>query len=158
MTKHITTCIIGAVAIGLAATACGPMTEQAAATTTTSPPAPTAGAGGESGASLLPTPADVRQTRGPDDIADGGIHLHYQIDGSPTEVMTTYKSALQNKGWTVTTIISSSGGGGGGATYTGTHGDAYGVFDGGGYDNTTYVDVCTWPAKPANPNCSRGDR
>ncbi|CRZ13660.1 hypothetical protein [Mycolicibacterium neworleansense] len=159
MTKHIATCLIGAIAIGLAATACGPVNEKAAATTTTPPPATTtAAAGGESVVALLPTPADVQQTRGPDDIADGGIHLHYQVNGSPTDVMTAYKNALQNKGWTVTTIITSGGGGGGGATYTGTHGDAYGVFDGGGYDNTTYIDVCSWPAKPANPNCSRSDR
>ncbi|ODR20353.1 hypothetical protein [Mycolicibacterium porcinum] len=159
MTNHTATCLIGALAIGLAATACGPVTEKAEATTTTAPAATTTAAGGgEALASLLPTPADVQQTKGPDDIADGGIHLHYQVNGSPNDVMTAYKNALQGKGWALTTIISSSGGGGGGATYTGTHGDAYGVFDGGGYANTTYIDVCTWAAKPANPNCSRGDR
>lgn len=162
MTNHTATCLIGALAIGLAATACGPVTEKAEATTTTAPTATTtattAAGGGEALASLLPTPADVQQTKGPDDIADGGIHLHYQVNGSPNDVMTAYKNALQSKGWALTTIISSSGGGGGGATYTGTHGDAYGVFDGGGYANTTYIDVCTWAAKPANPNCSRGDR
>ncbi|TVY03818.1 hypothetical protein FPV58_10270 [Mycolicibacterium porcinum] len=162
MTNHTATCLIGALAIGLAATACGPVTEKAEATTTTAPTATTtattAAGGGEALASLLPTPADVQQTKGPDDIADGGIHLHYQVNGSPNDVMTAYKNALQSKGWALTTIISASGGGGGGATYTGTHGDAYGVFDGGGYANTTYIDVCTWAAKPANPNCSRGDR
>lgn len=160
MTKHTTTCLIGAMAIGLAATACSPVTEKAEATTTTAPSATTATSAADGGAqtSLLPTPADVQQTKGPDDIADGGIHLHYQVNGAPDAVMTAYKNALQDKGWALTTIISSSGGGGGGATYTGTHGDAYGVFDGGGYANTTYIDVCSWPAKPANPNCSRGDR
>ncbi|MGV0814503.1 hypothetical protein ABQF34_21265 [Mycolicibacterium boenickei] len=152
--KHTTTCLVAAMAIGLAASGCSPVTEKAEATPTTVTASPT----GDALTSLLPTPAGVQQSRGPDDLADGGIHLHYQIDGAPNEVMTTYKSALQDKGWTVTTIISSSGGGGGGATYTGTHGDAYGVFDGGGYANTTYIDVCTWPAKPADPNCSRGDR
>ena len=162
MTKHTTTCLIGAWAIGLAATACSPMTEKAEATTTTAPvgtsATTTADGGSAAVAALVPTPADVQQTRGPDDIADGGIHVHYQVNGSPNDVMTAYKDALQSKGWTVTTIITSGGGGGGGATYTGTHGDAYGVFDGGGYGNTTYIDVCSWPAKPANPNCSRGDR
>jgi hypothetical protein len=164
MPKHTTTCLIGAMAIGLAATACSPVTEKAEATTTTAPAATTttttstAASDGAAVASLLPTPADVQQSRGPDEIADGGIHLHYQVNGSPTDVMTAYKNALQSKGWTVTTIITSGGGGGGGATYTGVHGDAYGVFDGGGYANKTYIDVCSWPAKPANPNCSRGDR
>jgi hypothetical protein len=43
----------------------------------------------------------------------------------------------------------SGGGGGGGATYTGTNGPAYGVFDGGGYEDKTWVDVCAWPAKPS---------
>jgi hypothetical protein len=32
------------------------------------------------------------------------------------------------------------------------------VFDGGGYQSNTYIDVCTWPTKPANPNCRRGER
>lgn len=161
MTKRTTTCLVGAVAIGLAATACSPVTEKAEATTTTAPAATTAttaAGGGEALTSLLPTPADVQQSKGPDDIADGGIHLHYQVNGAPVDAMNAYKSALQDKGWALTTIITSGGGGGGGATYTGTHGDAYGVFDGGGYADTTYIDVCTWPAKPANPNCSRSDR
>lgn len=162
MTKHTTTCLITALAIGLAATACSPVTEKAEATTTTAPvgtsATTTAGGGSAAVAALVPTPADVQQTKGPDDIADGGIHVHYQVNGSPNDVMTAYRDALQSKGWAVTTIITSGGGGGGGATYTGTHGDAYGVFDGGGYANTTYIDVCSWPAKPANPNCSRGDR
>lgn len=125
MPKHTTTCLIGAMAIGLAATACSPVTEKAEATTTTAPAATTttttstATSDGAAVAPLLPTPADVQQSRGPDEIADGGIHLHYQVNGSPTEVMTAYKNALQSKGWTVTTIITSGGGGGGGATYTG---------------------------------------
>ncbi|WP_029108643.1 hypothetical protein [Mycobacterium sp. URHD0025] len=161
MTNRTATCFIGALAIGLAATACSPVTEKAAATTTTAPPTTvttTTAASGEALVSLLPTPADVQQTKGPDGIADGGIHLHYQVNGSPNDVMNAYKNALQGKGWALTTIITSSGGGGGGATYTGTHGDAYGVFDGGGYASTTYIDICAWPAKPANPDCSRGDR
>ena len=46
----------------------------------------------------------------------------------------------------------------GGATHTGTNSDAYGVFDGGGYETTTYVNARTWPTLPANPNCSPSDR
>jgi hypothetical protein len=51
MTKHTTTCLIGALAIGLAATACSPVTEKAEATTTTAPvgapgPPPPGGGGG----------------------------------------------------------------------------------------------------------------
>ena len=82
--------------------------------------------------------------------------MYYQVNGAPTAVLDAYKAALEAKGWDVTTITTSGNdGGGGGATYTGTNGDAYGVFDGGGYQSTTYLDVCTWPAKPANPNCNR---
>ena len=140
------------VAICLSASACNAATDRATATTT-APSAPV-----ESLGSLIPTPTGTHQTRGPDAIADNGIHLHYQVDGAPSDVMTAYKSALENTGWSVTTIITSGGGGGGGATYTGTHGDAYGVFDGGGYEKNTYLDVCTWAAKPADPNCTRGER
>lgn len=108
--------------------------------------------------SLIPAPANAQQTFGPDDIADNGIHMRYQVSGSPTDVMTGFKAALQGKGWAMTTIITGTGGGGGGATYTGTNGAAYGVFDGGGYENNTWVDVCAWPSQPAEPNCSRDGR
>lgn len=79
------------------------------------------------------------------------------MTGSPTDVVAAYKTALEGKGWAVTTIVSSDGGpgGGGGATYTGTHGDNYGVFDGGGFGTETFLNVCAWPTKPAQPNCSR---
>jgi len=108
---------------------------------------------------LVPTPANAAVTKGPDGIADGGTHLYFEVNGAPNDVMAAFKSALEGKGWAVTTMVSSgNGGGGGGATYTGTHGDAYGVFDGGGYQTTTYIDVCTWPAKPVTPNCNRGGR
>jgi hypothetical protein len=106
---------------------------------------------------LVPTPAGTQATKGPDSIADNGIHLRFQVTGAPSDVMNAYKAALQGKGWAVTTVITSGGGGGGGATYTGTNGTAYGVFDGGGYEDKTWVDVCARPTKPADPNCVRGD-
>ncbi len=106
---------------------------------------------------LVPTPAGTAQTWGPDAIAENGIHLSFKVTGSPADVVKAYKTALEGKGWAVTTIVSSDGGpgGGGGATYTGTHGATYGVFDGGGMGTETYLNVCTWPAKPTEPNCSR---
>ena len=118
----------------------------------------TAGANAAELPSLIPTPANNQLTKGPDNIPDNGIHLHYQVNGAPTDVMNAFKAALEGKGWALTTIVTSSGGGGGGATYTGAHGDAFGVFDGGGFNTSTYIDVCAWPSKPANPNCTRGDR
>ncbi len=75
--------------------------------------------------------------------------------GADTDVMNAYKAALGTKGWAVTTIMTSAAGGGGGATYTGTNGAAFGVFDGGGYQDKTWVDVCAWPTKPADPACAR---
>jgi len=118
--------------------------------------------------SMVPTPAGTTVSKGPDSIGDNGIHLHYEVTGAPGEVMASYKKALEGKGWEVTTVEASDNGGGGsgsgsaisgsGATYTGTNGAAYGVFDGGGPSAMTYIDVCTWAAKPANPNCNRGGR
>ena len=130
----------------------------AAGTTTTAGAAAAPSANAAQLPSLIPAPANSQVTKGPDNIADNGIHLHYQVNGAPADVMNAFKSALEGKGWALSTIVSSNGGGGGGATYTGTHGDAFGVFDGGGFNTTTYIDVCAWPSKPANPNCSRGDR
>ena len=171
------TSVLGAVAIaiGLVTSACSGSSDSGTKTTTeaatsatsssttaatTSPSAGTATAapGGVGLQSLIPAPPNSQQTKGPDNIADNGIHMYFQVNGSPTDVMNAYKTALEGKGWQVTTVVTSGGGGGGGATYSGTNGDAYGVFDGGGYNATTYVDVCTWPTKPANPICNRGDR
>jgi hypothetical protein len=157
-----------AVTVGLIGSACnssGSGTEATSATTATS--SSTAATSTAASAapvdaaqlpSLIPAPGAAVQTKGPDTLPDKGIHLYFQVNGSPADVMTAYKSALEGKGWALTAIVSSSGGGGGGATYTGTHGAAYGVFDGGGFNTTTYIDVCAWPSKPANPNCNRGDR
>jgi hypothetical protein len=166
-----------ALAVGLVASACGGSSDSGSKTTTEAPTsatssssssssaaatttsgAATAAPGGADLQSLLPTPPNSQQTKGPDNIADSGIHKFFQVNGSPSDVMNAYKTALEGKGWQVSTVVTSGGGGGGGTTYTGTNGDAYGVFDGGGYNATTYVDVCAWPTKPANPTCNRGDR
>ena len=157
------------VAAGLVASGCSTTketsstttTETSAATTTTAAETTTAAATTAKPAdvkSLVPTPANTAETKGPDAIANDGVHLHFQVNGAPKEVMDAFKIDLEGKGWDVTTIVTSDNGGGGGATYTGTNGAAYGVFDGGGYDNKTYLDVCTWPTKPADPNCARGER
>ncbi|MDT5090892.1 MAG: hypothetical protein QOH60_255, partial [Mycobacterium sp.] len=85
-----------------------------------------------------------------------GIYLHFFVTGAPTDVMGAYKSALEANGWTVTVESGGGGGYGGGATYTGTHGDAYGVFTGGG-SNSTDVGACAWPSKPADTHCGGGN-
>lgn len=107
---------------------------------------------------LLPVPASTQQTVGPDPIAANGIRMHYQATAAPGPAMVAYRNALRDKGWDVTTIVTSEGGTGGGATYVGSHGKAYGVFDGGGFDQQTFIDVCVWPEKPADPNCTRAKR
>lgn len=151
-----------ALSVGMTASACnstsGTVNEATTAAGSTTAQASTSApvASGTRLQSLLPTPANNQQTKGPDSIADNGIHMYYQVNGAPAAVLDAYKAALEAKGWDVTTITTSGNdGGGGGATYTGTNRDAYGVFDGGGYQSTTYLDVCTWPAKPANPKCNR---
>lgn len=158
MGNAIRSAAIAAAVIGLVA-GCGGGSDAAkgsssAASTSTASAAATSPAQLQA---LVPTPAGTAQTYGPDALADNGIHLSFKVMGSPTDVVTAYKAALEGKGWAVTTIVSSDGGpgGGGGATYTGTHGDNYGVFDGGGFGTETYLNVCAWPAKPAQPNCSR---
>jgi hypothetical protein len=127
-------------------------TTAAATSTTSSAPAMT-GTGSADLQSLVPTPADNQRTDGPEPIQESGVHKHFLVNGSPSEVMDAYKTALEGSGWTLTVESSGGGGEGGGATYTGTNGDAYGVFVGGGYANTTDVNSCAWPAKPSNANC-----
>jgi hypothetical protein len=141
-----------AMAIGLVASACG--SSPNSATKTTSPATATA----TQLQSLIPTPANTQRTDGPDSIPDNGIHMHFFVNGSAIDVLDAYKTALEGKGWAVTVVSSGGWGGFGGATYTGTQGDTYGVFDGGGTGSTTDVDACAWPSKPANPNCGGGIR
>jgi hypothetical protein len=105
--------------------------------------------------SLIPTPANNQRTDGPDAIAENGIHQHFVVNGSPADVMNAYKTALEGNGWTVTVTNSGGGGGGGGATYTGTNGDAYGVFTGGGYGSISDVEACAWPSKPTSTDCGQ---
>ena len=167
MRRNTYALVAAAMTVGLVASACNgsnsgtqktdatsAASSSAAATTTSQATAATTAGESAPLPSLIPTPANSQQTKGPDTIADNGIHMYFQVNGSPNEVMAAYKSALEGKGWAVETIVTS----GGGATYTGTHGDAYGVFDGGGFNTSTYIDVCSWPSKPANPNCARSDR
>jgi hypothetical protein len=150
-----------ALAVGLTGTACSSSdsgnkssSSTSASTSTSATAAPVAT---DQLPGLVPTPANSQGTKGPDSIADNGIHLQFTVNGAPSDVMAAYKAALKDKGWAVTTIVTSGGGGGGGATYTGTNGSAYGVFDGGGFNTSTYINVCAWPTKPAEPNCVRGD-
>jgi hypothetical protein len=108
--------------------------------------------------SLIPTPENTTRTDGPDSIHDNGIHLHFLVNGSPTDVMNAYKPAIQGKSWSLIVDSSSGGGGGGGATYTATNGNTFGVFTGGGYGGMTDVDACAWPSRPANTDCGHGNR
>jgi len=127
-------------------------TSAAAATTSTSAATTT---GSTDLQSLLPTPASTQRTDGPEPLQENGIHEHYLVNGSPADVMGSYKAALEGKGWSVTVENSGGGGGGGGANYTGTNGGAYGVFTGGGYGGTTDVNACAWPSKPSNTDCGQ---
>ncbi|MUL77965.1 hypothetical protein [Mycolicibacterium sp. CBMA 226] len=159
MANAIRSVAVAAALVGLVA-GCGGKADsgaKASSSAASTSTASAAAAGPTELQALVPTPAGTAQTYGPDRIGDNGIHLSFKVTGSPTDVVTAYKTALEGKGWAVTTIVSSDGGpgGGGGATYTGTHGDTYGVFDGGGFGTETYFNVCAWPAKPAQPNCSR---
>ena len=163
MKLHSATAVL-ALAVGLAVSACGDGTEtdsastgEAVKTPPTTTTAQTAPASAVDLPALVPTPADAVESKGPDAIADNGIHLYFKVGAAPAAVVAAYKTALEGKGWALTSIVSSNGAGGGGAVYTGTHGDAYGVFDGGGYGDNTYLNVCAWPTKPAQPNCGRGE-
>jgi hypothetical protein len=161
--------VAAAMAIGLVASACGSSSNSSSTTTATTTSttsstsaAPQAAATPTPGGStdlqsLLPTPANTQRTDGPTSVPDNGIHMHFLVNGSPSDVLDAYKTALEGKGWSVAVVSTGGGGGAGGATYTGTHGEAYGVFGGGGSGSTTDVDACAWPSKPSNPNCGGGN-
>ncbi len=84
--------------------------------------------------------------------------MHFLVNGSSTDVMDAYKAALEGRGWAVTVVSSGGWQGAGGATYTGTQGNTYAVFSGGGSDGATDVSARAWPSKPSNPNCGGGNR
>lgn len=105
--------------------------------------------------SLIPTPSKTNRTDGPDPVHDNGIHLHFLVRGSPTDVMSAYKTALLGMKWTLIVDSSRGGAGGGGATYTASNGNAFGVFTGGGFGSTTDVDACAWPSELVKKDCGR---
>jgi hypothetical protein len=142
--------VAAAVAIGLTASACGSASPSA---TKTPSPAPATQL-----QALIPTPASTQRTDGPESIPNNGIQMHFLVKGSSTDVLDSYKTALEAKGWAVTVVSSGGWQGDGGATYTASQGDTYGVFTGGGADGATDVKACAWPSKPANPNCGGGNR
>ena len=107
---------------------------------------------------LMPIPANTQLTDGPASIPDDGIHMHFWVNGSATDVLAAYKTALEHQGWAVTVVSSEGWGGAGSATYTATRGTTYGVFSGGGAGSRTDLNACAWPSKPANPNCGGGNR
>ncbi|MCV7226936.1 hypothetical protein H7J73_12945 [Mycolicibacterium komossense] len=118
--------------------------------------APTASASSDL-QSLVPTPANTQRTDGPSSVQENGINEHFLVNGAPGDVMGSYQTALQGRGWTLTVTNAGGGYGGGGATITGTNGSAYGVFTGGGYGSTTDIQACAWPTKPSNTNCGQRD-
>jgi hypothetical protein len=157
-----------AMAIGLVAAACSSSPNSSTATSTSSTAsqtitasvsqATTTAGAGTNLKSLIPTPVNTARTDGPDSIHDNGIHLHFLVNGSPTDVMSAYKTAIQGKSWSLIVDSSSGGGGGGGATYTASNGNTFGVFTGGGFGGMTDVDACAWPSQPANTDCGHGNR
>ncbi|WP_165827829.1 hypothetical protein [Mycobacterium colombiense] len=100
---------------------------------------------------LVPTPATTNRIDGPDPIHDGGIRLHFWVNGSPTDVLSSYKTALLDGHWTL--IVDSSSGGR--TTYTARNGNTFGVFTAGGFGGTTDIDACAWPSAPAEQDCAR---
>lgn len=158
---HVLAAAAGATGLVLAACSSSPNSNNATSATTTASQTITASVSQATTTtssntdlqSLIPVPANTQRTDGPDSVQENGTHLHFLVNGAPTDVMAAYKSALEGKSWAVTVAHSGGGGGGGGATYTGTNGNAYGVFDGGGYGSTTDIDACVWPSKPSDAAC-----
>jgi hypothetical protein len=151
MSRSTYALVATAIAIGLVASACD--SSPNSATKATSPATAT------QLQSLIPAPANARRTDGPTSIPEDGIHMHFLVNGSATDVLDAYKTELEGKGWAVTVVSSGGWAGSGGATYTATHGDIYGVFGGGGDSGSgTDIGACAWPSKPANPNCGGGGR
>src|SRR5205814_1840023 len=92
-----------AIAVGLLVAGCSSSPNSRTATTTTASKTATASAsqatttastGGDL-QSLIPTPANATRTDGPDSIHDNGIHLHFYVNGTPRDVMSVYKAALE---------------------------------------------------------------
>jgi hypothetical protein len=150
MNRNTYALVAATMAIGLVASSCS--SSPNSATKTTSPV--TAG----QLQSLIPTPPNSQRADGPTSIPDSGIHLHFQVNGSSTDVMDAYKTALESKGWAVTVVSSGGWGEAGGATYTATHDGTYGVFSGGGSGGIANVNSCAWPSQPSNPNCGGGNQ
>jgi len=102
--------VTAAMAIGLVASACSSSPDSATKTTSSVTATQLQ--------SLIPIPANTQRTDGPASIPDNGIHLHFLVNGSSTDVVDAYKTALEGKGWAVTVVSSGGRGGAGGAPPT----------------------------------------
>jgi hypothetical protein len=153
MSRNTYALVAAAMAIGLVASGCSSSTNPATKSTSS-----TSSTSATQLQSLIPIPANTQRTDGPDSIPDSGIHLHFLVNGSSTDVMDAYKTVLQAKGWAVTVVSSGGWQGAGGATYTATPGETYGVFSGGGPGSTADISACAWPSRPSKPNCGGGNQ
>jgi hypothetical protein len=125
-------------------------TSTSTAPTTSAAPAPTTTAAAAN--PVAPAPSGATQER-QDAISEGGQHTYYVTSEAPAQVVAAYQATLQAAGWTV----EGSGGGGygeyGGGGLTASQGASYLVMNAGGGDGQTHIDICSWPARPAEDGC-----
>lgn len=160
-------------AIGLIASACGSSDDDTAtssvqatqpSTTTsgtlsptiaTQPATPTPTAGGADLHLLIITPANTQRAYGPYSIHDNGIYMYFQVNGALLNIMDADKTSLEGVGWTLTFDRERSRDRAGGdiEAYSGTNGDAVGVFSAVGSGDTVVVHSCVWPSKPVDFSC-----
>lgn len=141
---------------GLVAPGCSSSNDSSSDGTSTTTTA--AASSGDSASGLLagvPDP-DGASKESQDDVGSDGVHRYYTTTATPSEVVSSYTSALESNGWT----IQNSGSGGsrsGGGGLTATNGARYLVLSVEGPAGAAFIDLCVWPSQPSDDSCSSDD-
>ena len=93
-------------------------------------------------------------------LSSSGTETDYTTTGSNYQgVLTTCQMGMtQNLHYTVTSSGSGGAGQYGGGGLTGTKSGSYAAVEAGSSGSNVYINVCVWPAKPANTNCGENNQ
>lgn len=142
---------------GLVASGCSSSNDSSSDGTSTTTTA--AASSGDSANGLLagvPDP-DGASKESQDDVGSDGVHRYYTTTATPSEVVSSYTSALESNGWTIQNSGSGASWPGGGGGLTATNGARYLVLSVEGPAGAAFIDLCVWPSQPSDDSCSSDD-
>jgi hypothetical protein len=156
--------------LGLVAAGCGDDDDDTATSDTTAPAAETEATtapaadtedGMAEGDALLQDVPEVENATqvGEEAIQEGGTHIYGTVAAAPADAVAAYETALEANGWTIEGAGGDpSGEFGAGVQATSADGRYLSLNVGGPGGDTSFADLCVWPAMPDDNNCPQADQ